>query len=387
LPNSFAGGVTAACLLLIGIASQADPLAFQSLTEAEAHYHAQLVEHPDHPLPRLELARTYFLQGRDTLAQEHFERVLASDPPPTVKTNIHRFLDRIRARRKWKAHIGFSIAPDSNIDRQTDADCILFQGLCFTPNQKPTSGTGLRAWGGAEYQHPLGEKLRLRMGIDIDRTEYEGSRFDRMTLTAQTGPRWLINPRSEVSLLGVVRQHWKADKPQYRDAGVQVEGRYRLDQRTVVSGRVSRLEREHKHNFRLNGPLVDFSLGIDRVLTATLRGRIAIGLSREKPVHLGNRNTGQSLTLGLSALLPKGYTVGGRIALAQTEWEGRNLLVPGRGKRKDKTRTVRLRVHRRDFTVMGFSPEISIQWEDRASSAQLVGYKRWSGGLSFVRPF
>ena len=68
-------------LALPGIALANDDTTTLELDKAEASLQAYLVENPDLPLPRLALARVYFLQGKDTLAREHFERVLASDPP------------------------------------------------------------------------------------------------------------------------------------------------------------------------------------------------------------------------------------------------------------------------------------------------------------------
>jgi len=397
----YTGGVTAACFLLIGIASHADPPAFQSLTEAEAHYHAQLVEHPDQPLPRLELARTYFLQGRDTLAQEHFERVLASDPPPTVKTNIHRFLDRIRARRKWSASVGFSIAPDSNLEGQSETRTIKSQcrGLLVlvckdgvaegtVQASQPTSGTGLQVWAAGEYQHPLSDPIRLRFGGRMDRTEHKGHHFDKMTLSAHTGPRWLLNPQFEVSLLAIARRHYVANNnPQYRDLGLRLEAHHRLDQRTRIGLQVERAERDYDHRTTHDGPLTNVTARVSHVLTPTVRINGLLGWSRKKPHRIASRNTGWQASAGVSVLLPKGFTLGGIASISTTEYEGTRYDVFDESNREDETQSVSVSLHRRDFTVMGFSPEVSVTKEKRVSNAQLAGYKRWSGGLSFVRPF
>ena len=55
-----------------------------------------LIDRPDLVRVRLELARAFFLNGDDGLARDHFERVLAGNPPPPVVANVQFFLDSIR---------------------------------------------------------------------------------------------------------------------------------------------------------------------------------------------------------------------------------------------------------------------------------------------------
>ena len=66
---------------------------------AVAAFHGILVERPDLVRVRLELARTFFLMGEDSLARRHFETVLAGDIPEPVAANVRRFLNALRARQ------------------------------------------------------------------------------------------------------------------------------------------------------------------------------------------------------------------------------------------------------------------------------------------------
>ena len=86
------------------------------LDEAIAAFRAILVDHPELVRVRLELAHAFFLKEEDSLARRHFEQVLAGTPPPAVAANIRRFLDIMRARRRWEAHFGLAAAPDSNLN-------------------------------------------------------------------------------------------------------------------------------------------------------------------------------------------------------------------------------------------------------------------------------
>ena len=187
------------------------------LDEAIAAFRAMLVNRPDLVRVRLELARAFFLKGEDGLAKDHFERVLAGNPPAGVALNVNRFLAQIRARKRWSVRVGAALAPDSNVTARSGERTILldtqFGRLPFTyQGDKPRSGIGIALWAGGEYQYLLNPRWRLRAGGDVSRREYRSSEFDRMTLSAHLGPRWLIGRASEASLLASARQSWLADR-------------------------------------------------------------------------------------------------------------------------------------------------------------------------------
>ena len=186
------------------------------LDEAIAALRRMLVDRPDLVRVRLELARAFFLKGKDplarlrgadALAREHFERVLAGNPPAGVALNVNRFLAQIRARKDWSAGIGVALAPDSNLAARTDEDRILlntpFGQLPFEwQGDKPRSGIGVAMWASGEYQYPVARDWRIRAGGNLSRREYRSDEYDRMTLAGHLGPRWLVGRYSEASVSG-----------------------------------------------------------------------------------------------------------------------------------------------------------------------------------------
>ena len=182
------------------------------LDAAIAALRRMLVIRPGLVRARLELARAFFLKREDTLARRHFERVLAGKPPPAVVANVGRYLGAIRARKRWSAYFGFALAPDTNVGAASDADTVWLPAFGtvlpfrISDESRPSSGIGLLVWGGGEYQHPVGERLRLRVGGDLWRQEYAHSRFDRMLIAGHAGPRWLAGRTYEFSLLASARQ-------------------------------------------------------------------------------------------------------------------------------------------------------------------------------------
>ena len=360
------------------------------LDEAIAALRFMLIDRPGLVRVRLELARAFFYKGEDSLSRRHFERVLAGEPPPAVAANVQRFLVRIRARRGWRMHAGAAIAPDTNIGGTSAKRTLYIWGLPFQRDAEEltTSGVGISVWAGGEYRYPLDDGLRLRAGGDISRRDYAGERFDRLFLSGHAGPRWLVDRNTEVSLLASVRRRWTANVPYHDDLGLRVEAGRRLTRRVTAIARAAWHDRGYRTYKFLDGPVADFSLGGSWVIAPTLRADSAAGYGRERPKSERWRHDRRWLRLGLTVALPLGFTVGGSGEMRRTGYEGNwGFYTPGGEPRRDRTRSLRLSVHNRAFTVLGFSPRLSVVKEVRTTNAQLYDYKRTSGELSFVRQF
>ena len=360
------------------------------LDEAVAALRAVLVNRPELVRIRLELARAFFLKGEDTLAKRHFEQVLAGNPPAAVAKNVNRFLSQIRARKRWSVRLGMALAPDSNIGAGSEERIIWIQGLPFRRDQEAltSSGVGISLWAGGEYQYPLKDSWRLRAGADISRREYPSDEFDRMFLSGHLGPRWLAGRASEASLLASARRSWLSDEAEYRDLGLRVEGRHRLNRRTTASLNAARHERRYDVNTHLDGPITDISLGVGWVATPTIRVNGGLGWGRERPEQERSRHSRRWIRAGVTVALPWGFTVGGAGTLRWADYQGNWLpFTPDGSPRRDQVRNLRLDIYNRAVTVAGFSPQVSLVREDRKSNAQLHDYERIFGELRFVQLF
>ncbi|MCY3672368.1 MAG: surface lipoprotein assembly modifier, partial [Alphaproteobacteria bacterium] len=258
------------------------------LDEAIAAFRAILVERPGLTRVRLELARAFYLKREDGLAREHFERVLAGDPPAAIAANVRRFIGEMRARRRWTAHFGMALASDSNPGAASEDDTIhisLFgQTLPFRVGEDsgPKPGLGVSAWGGAEYRHPVGERHRLRVGGDFSRAEHGEKAFDRTTLSVHAGPHWLADADTEFALLASVRRHRAAGKLHAQETGLRFEAERRLSRRVMAQARASRHHRVHARDKALHGPVASASLGIAWLATPDLRVDALLGRARER---------------------------------------------------------------------------------------------------------
>ena len=360
------------------------------LDEAIEAFRAMLVNRPELVRVRLELARAFFLKGEDRLARRHFERVLAGDPPPAVTGNVRRFLAEIRARRRWSLYVGAALAPDTNIGAASSERTIYIQGLPFQRDAEDltTSGIGVSVWGGGEYQHPLGERVRLRAGADASRREYAGSVFDQTSLSLHTGPRMLVGENAEASVLASASQRWLGGVPDHREAGVRLQTAGRFGRRLTAHARASWHDRSYRDRTYLDGPVVDASFGGAWIAAPTVRLDANAGWGRERPESERWRHQRRWVRAGIAVALPYGFTVGGSGELRRTDYKGNwSPFTPDGEARADRTRSLRLSVLNRAFTLRGFSPQLALVHERRDTNAQLYDYKRTGGELSFVRQF
>ena len=390
--------VEANVLFLIGLAatgaSQQPGLAEDErealLDEAIASLHTMLIDRPGLVRVRLELARAFFLKGEDSLARGYFERVLAGKPPAPVVANVQRFLAEIRARRRWTMYLGAAMSPDSNIGGASDEQIIYINDLPFRRDAEEltTSGIGVSVWTGGEYQYPLGDRLRLRLGGDLSRQDYGGSNFDQTFISVHAGPHLLVNKDTSVSLVANARRRWTGTSPTHDDLGARVQAGYRLTPRISVNGRASWYRRDNRTKDFLDGPILDFTLGGSWVILPILRADGAAGYARERPESERWRNASRWMRLGASVALPLGFTLGGSGELRWTNYEGNWFPhTPDGAPREDRTRILRATVHNRAFTLYGFSPQLVVTNEARDTNAQLYDYKRARAELRAVRQF
>lgn len=374
----------------------------QDITEEEreelldvsiAAFLAILAVDPELTRVRLELARAFFLKGQDRLAKRQFERVLAEDLPDSVVANVNFFLAEIRARRRWNAYGGFGLAPETNInDAAPEGSTIHLpffgQLLEFTADKKPTSGVGLSIWGGWEYQYPVSNRTRLKFGADVSRREYKGREFDSMTLNTYVGPRFLISPKSELSVLLLGNRQWSNTNQRFDDLGIRLEGYYSASPRTLLFYRTSYRDRKWgSDESHMDGYLIDVSFGSRFQVTQNLRLDTSLRWGRNRPGDKRSRNKSYGLSIGVSQDLPRGFTIGFNTSFNVTRFDSNYARTDDGLQRVDNTTTGSVSISKRDFTIAGFSPRLTIGRTQRNSNGSLQDRTRSFAEIGFQQQF
>ena len=361
---------------------------------AVAAFRLILVNRPDLVRVRLELARAFFLKGQYDLARRHFELVLAGGVPPPVAANIHAFLNAMQARKRLTGYFGAAIAPDSNLNAASESDIIyidtVFGRLPFTRQGDigAESGLGISVWGGGEYQQPVSQKLRLRVGADLAVREYPGGDFDQTFLAAHAGPRWLASPITELSLLGTAQRQWLGGHPYADETGLRLELDRRLTARLWGRGAAALRERDHQRDF-LDGPVTDFTLDLAWTPAPVLRVHWTVGYGRDHAASEHWRNVSRWLRVSTSLALPLGFTLGTSVQVRRTRYDGSGQahFTIDRRQRFDRSRAFTVSVLNRAVTLLRFSPQLALVHEVRLTNAQAQDFERNRAELRFVRQF
>ena len=383
---------------LIGLASSrgsqapdlSDDQRLALLDQAIAAFRSILIRRPELVRVRLELALAFYLKEDDDLAREHFERTLVGRPPEALVANINRFLNIMRARRRWTGYFGFSLAPDTNINAASDAEFIYINGLPFRRGAqgRASSSIGVVGWGGAEYQYPLAARWRLRTGIDLNHREYKGGQWDQTYAGGYAGPRWLITRNTEMSLLASVSQRWWGGSSFNYDYGARLEVEHRVFAGLRLSGRALWSDRTYQQQKFLEGPLMVFSLGASYVLFPTVQINALVGYQQQDAISHSWTNAGYWTRVGTNVALPWGFTVGLSGEFRWTDYEaGWFPFVPDNSAREDHTRILGATLLNRAITVFGFSPQVAFSNQNRESNAQLFDFKRNLVEMRWVRQF
>lgn len=362
------------------------------LNEAILVFHAILVHQPENVRVRLELARAFFLKGEDSLARQNFERVLAGKPPEPVVKNIERYLDAIKERR-WSASFSFAIAPDSNINTASNEEIVYLFDLPFVLDspQYEESGVGLYVSGQGEYQFPINDRTRLRLGASFRRTEYQGSGLDNMNVTLRLGPRYFVNPVTDVSALLEAGQNWSGSSVYNSTLGLRLEGNRRIGRQAFLSAGVGYREKTHvdESDRHYDGPETDFNLNLTYRVSPTLRYEVGGGVSYDRPKDAPERHSDSlSGSLGFTKQLKSGFTIGGTGTWIRTKYDGivGYPTIDG-SPRRDNRRIWRLSILNRELTLLGFSPQLGLIRENLDTNAQASSYERDRAELNFVRQF
>ena len=367
------------------------------LDEAITNFHAILVRRPDLVRVHLEIARAFYLKREDGLSRKHFEQVLAGKPPAQVAANIQRFLDRIRARRRWQAWFGLGIAQDSNLNTASENRTIWldtpFGRFPFLRDEEstPKSGYGLALWGGGEYEHPLRERLRLRAGANVSAREHRQSTFDRHFASVHIGPQWLVDRRTELSLLGTAQRNWTQGQPETDQIGFRVEAERRVTPRIRLFGRGGLRHRNCRECDWLDGPVGDVSLNANWIAKPILRLGAGAGYSWSDTEDETRSSKGPRANVTANLALPFGFTFGARASMQWTDYDDERsagrFFTLDRMPREDRLRVLSGSVFNRAFTLYGFSPRVTVINEQRETNAQGLEYDRTRAEVSFVRQF
>lgn len=141
---------------------------------------------PDQLRVRLELARAHFLAGNYAAAEREFDRVLATDPPASVRANVDRFKERIELaqrsqQRQLDGWLDFRVGHDTNINSAT-SDAVISTPIGdfeLVPTGQELDDEFARVEIGGQWREPLTKFSGLDARLSYEHKEnFEDPDFD-----------------------------------------------------------------------------------------------------------------------------------------------------------------------------------------------------------------
>jgi len=351
-------------------------------------YRQILARRPDLVRVRLDLAQAEFRTGDDEGADYNF-RLALSQPnlPDTVVDNIGRYLSAIQSRKRLTYSLNVSIAPDSNINAATASNHVTVFGLPFTLSQQAVqkSGIGLVTTLGGGYFLPIDDGKRLRTGGVAYSALYPGhSQFDDIQVRGNVGPQWLWND-SDVSALAVVGKRWYGNSPYSESVGGRLEGSHNLTKQLQVSSYLEGLSDSYHTEKYQNGFNLDQGNFLTYYFNPRTLVRLIAGLGYESADSSIFENWYWRSGLGLQHEFPLGITAYVQPDVRATYYSGFDPMFSER--RLDRMYTMKISAYKRDWSLFGFSPVVSVTYTMNRSNEAIYNFHRFQVQLGVTKQF
>jgi tetratricopeptide (TPR) repeat protein len=360
-------------------------LAQRRATDAAILFRAILDEKPDAQRVRLELARALAMTGDVGAAMKMLRQAAAGGLPPEIATVVKQFTQAYRAQRPFGASLELALAPDSNINRATDADTLdtVIAPLQLSRDARRTSGVGFTVGSQVFARLPVLGRVNWLTRLSGRGQLYRQHEFNDVTLGWQTGAEW-VTGRSVISPSIGQSYRWYGGDHYADTDSAALEWRRSLGTRAQLTLSGSAGRTRYERNRLQDGGLYAGAIGIDRALSQ--RSGISISLSgqRQDARDPGYATWSGGVTLSFYREIGKvtAYVSG---SVRRLEADERLFLYPRR--RQETYWSIGAGGTFRQVKVAGFSPLIRVTHEDNRSTVGIYDYRRNAVDFGITRPF
>ena len=319
---------------------------------AAGRFEAVLALRPGLTRVRLELARAYYLTGRDDEARRQFGAALADDLPPPVEDAVEGFLRRIDARKRWSVSLSASLLPEI---RRPDREVVLIGGIPFRLDEeaRASSGMGALVSAGVSFSPAVSTDLRGALAASAAAKVYERSAWNETTVSADLGLARLFAGGSAAGGLRLGRQ-WTGGDGHHRSLGPWTRLRLRLSDATRLDMAASAGYRRHDTLHRRDG----WRIAASPRLVHALDGRTSIEAAPVLEMAGAKAGHHRSRLIGLGVTVSRSFAGGLSVAFTPAAHIRRYRATdPLFGTRQvDRNLRLGVRVLHRSLRYAGFAP-------------------------------
>ncbi|MBO9670100.1 MAG: DUF560 domain-containing protein [Sphingobium sp.] len=355
-------------------------------TDAALAFRAILDEQPEAARVRLELARVLTAMGDEGGARAQLRQAQATGLPPDVALVVDRFQAALRSNKTFGGTFEAAVAPDSNINRATDAKTLdtVIAPLTLSEDARRQSGIGAHLAGQVYARLRLSPQVALVPRLSGDGTFYKNSEFNDLSGSALLGLEWQANAKDRVMPSAGVTWRTYGGHPYARTFSTDLRWTHVLGRRAQLDTSFSFGTTRYLKNALQDGQLYNLGLTLERALSA--RSGVAVSLN-------GNRQTARD----------RGYATasGGLTLIGWRDMGKTTLFLNATARRlesdariglfKDRRKEWFLRAGAgatfRQIEIAGFSPVVRVAYERNFSTVGIYDYHRVNVDFGITRAF
>lgn len=354
-------------------------------SEAAVMFRALLDEKPDVLVARLELARMLAALGREKDARRELRQARASGVPEEAAAMVDHFARALRSEKRIGGVFEFAVAPDSNINRATEARTLdtVIAPLTLSDDARARSGAGLRSMAQVFGRIPMAEGWSVLPRGAVQGSVYRQSQFNDVSASALLG----VERRGERNrFTASVGQTWRwfGNEPSAQTSALAFDWVRAMDARSQLITSYSVSDARYDTNALQDGNIYDLSAAYERALDARSGVSASASITRQGAVDPGYATWAGGLTLGGWRETRWG-TAFISAGLRRTEGDERLFLFPDR--RREWLATGRLGMTFRSLTAYGFAPTVRIALERNDSTVGIYDYRRVAADIGVSRAF
>jgi tetratricopeptide (TPR) repeat protein len=353
--------------------------------EAAQAFRSLLDEKPNAIRARLELARMLAAIGDEAAARRELRQVQAAGLPPEVAETVGKFDQILRSRKRLGGTFELALAPDTNINRATQARTLdtIIAPLTLSDDARAKSGVGAHVAGQAYARFPLTSSVAIVPRVSGLANIYRDHAFNDISGSALLGLEW---QRSGDRLSPSVGRTWRwyGGRLYARTDAITMDWLHSIGRRSqfVASGSVSHAD--YLRNELQDGAIVDLSVSFERALTAESGASLTLSATRQTARDAGYATKAGGLTALTWRDVGK-ITLFASVGLRRTEGDAALFLFGER--RREWLVTARGGATFRKLTIGPFAPFMRVAYERNRSSLQLYAYRRLATEFGFTRAF
>ena len=354
--------------------------------QAIERFEAILVLRPGLTRVRLEIARAYYLAGRDDKAKYHFGLTAGDRLPPSVGAVVDEFLRRIDARKRWSVSVSGAILPESNPARRTESKEVRVGSVPFQLDEdaRSSSGVGNLISGGISFSPAIADDLRAAFAASAAAKLYERSDWNDISVSGDIGLTGLADRGSVSGGLRLGRR-WLGGDPDHRNLGPWVRAGWRFSASTRLDLDIGALHRKHDTRQFLDG--WQFAIGprLSHVLDARtlIEAEPHIEIARAETKHNASRQF--SLNMTVERAFEGGLSISVSPAVHHRRYDVQHPLF---GKRRvDRGLRISARVLHRSIRFQGFAPYVGYSFERTGSNIELYSYRNHGAVVGITGSF